>query len=146
MTSFNPRSTGELKTPSFSPSENTFLYSAEAKEPREEEKTSLETDSYARFRYMPTFGEGFSGKKRPTLNVLRWDTANSESQKASSTLLFLFIPPEHAILLGQAVLAADNRIFATGYEYMKSGRLLGLLGSFNRPQSIWEMRLPDFVM
>lgn len=62
MTLFKPRSTGELKTLSFSPSENTFLYSAEAKDPREDEKTSLETDSYARFCYMPTFGEDSPGR------------------------------------------------------------------------------------
>lgn len=129
---------------SFSPSEDTFLYSAEAHDPATN-PVGEDIDQYERFQYTPTFGEGFSGKKRPTLYVLRWpSTAAGLVTHESVTLTSLATSSQQPkVLFAQAVLAADNRVFATGYEYMDSGRLLGPIWCCNRPAAVWELRLPD---
>lgn len=133
-----------LRTLSFSPSEDALLYSAEAKDPTVND-TDKDIDQYARFRYAPVFGEGFSGKKRPTLYILRWNhSATSRlTSEESVTLKILLFPSKQTIFLGQAVFTSDIHIVATGYEYMESGRLLGLLWCSNRPAGVWEMQLPN---
>lgn len=128
---------------SFSPTEDTLLYSAEAHDPATNEAAGKDVDQYKRFQYTPTFGEGFSGKKRPTLYVLRWPSMGSIMTQ-TVTLTPLVGPSQQTkVLFAQAVLAKDNRIFATGYEYMDSGRLLGPIWCYNRPTAVWELRLPD---
>ena len=133
-----------LHSLSFSPSENTLLYSAEANDPATNEAAGKDVDQYERFQYTPTLGEGFSGKKRPTLYVLRWPSSDSNRiEKESITLTPLTISSkQNTMLIAQAVLADENRVFATGYEYIQSGRLLGIRGCFNRPAAVWELHLP----
>ncbi|KAF7969092.1 hypothetical protein HWV62_28344 [Athelia sp. TMB] len=133
-----------LHSLSFSPSEDTLLYSAEANDSATNEAAGKDIDQYERFRYTPTLGEGFSGKKRPTLYVLRWPSSGSTRvAKESITLTPLTISSkQNTVLIAQAVLADQNRVFATGYEYMQSGRLLGIKGCYNRPAAVWELHLP----
>lgn len=129
---------------SFSPTEDTLLYSAEAHDPATNEAAGKDVDQYERFQYTPTFGEGFSGKKRPTLYVLRWTSTASVVIHDSVTLTPLVVSSQQPkVIFAQAILATGNRIFATGYEYMNSGRLLGPIWCYNRPTAIWELRLPD---
>ncbi|KAF8995396.1 Alpha/Beta hydrolase protein [Cyathus striatus] len=96
--------------------------------------------SYSRFRFVPDLGEGLSGKKKPTLFVLRWD--HSASDVRGSTLLEQIVVSEPA-WFGQAVFSpnTDDILYATGYECSSDGRLLGIKGCFNRPSGIWQLRL-----
>lgn len=131
------RSQENVSTLTFSPSETALLYSAEANAPN-----NTSDDPYAKYRYKPTLGEGFSGKKQPHFFLLRW---NPSSQPDPSNLVprLYEIRPEHdSILFGQGVFSSspeETTIYATGYEYTPDGKLLGLKGCFNRPFGIWEL-------
>lgn len=124
---------------SFSPSENLLIYTAEGLEPN----TTKGDDQYDRFRYTPHFGEGFPGKKRPTLYLLRLQSSKEENEDEVPSNLSPLSFPQFAVptLLGQAVFISEDRIIATGYEYMRSGRLLGLKGCLNRPTGVWQFDL-----
>lgn len=132
---------------SFSSAEDTLLYSAEAHDPATNEAVGKDVDQYERFRYTPTLGEGFSGKKRPSLYLLRWPVSASTDSRVTNesiTLTPLIISSRQTVvIIAQAVIADNNRVFTTGYEYMPSGRLLGLKGCYSRPAAIWEFSLPD---
>ncbi|KAJ7087977.1 Alpha/Beta hydrolase protein [Mycena belliarum] len=119
----------------FAPSELAIMYVAEANEPK---------GSGEKFKFTPHIGEGLPGKKRPVIVLFRWDA----SVKPSHTSLATVAPAldaEHPILFGQPVFSPlDPRtIYATGYEYTRDGRLLGLRWCFNRPSGIWEIKLPE---
>lgn len=124
-----------LSSLSFSPSETSFLYTAEAKAP------STQTDPYERFRFVPQFGEGLAGKKRPTIYIFRWDASSANSP---TTLTELSIHVPVTVLFGQATFSPDteDKIYSTGYELLTDGRLLGVKGCHNRPTGIWELTLP----
>lgn len=129
-----------LSSLSFSPSENALLYSAEAHDPATN-GSDKDIDPYDRLRYTPQLGEGFAGKKRPTLYLFRWGTSKEDESTTTFTkLTTLSVTPSsvHFILI-QAVFASEDRIFATGYEYTDSGRLLGIKGCFNRPAGVWML-------
>lgn len=92
-------------------------------------------------RYRPSFGEGYSGKKRPTLFLLKW----GDSRAGKSSLTALTLPEDGKldhVLFGQAVFARDDLLFANGHEYFGDGRLLGIKGCLNRPSGVWKLGIP----
>ncbi|KAF8651083.1 hypothetical protein AX16_004945 [Volvariella volvacea WC 439] len=131
----------------WSSDEKSFIYTAEANPPSSKDSD----DPYARFRYKPHLGEGLVGKRRPTLFLLHLDHT---VQTRQSKLFQLSIPSQPNVLFGQAVFAPSSTIpsndgqvmieaiYATGYEYLQDGRLLGVKGCYNRPTGIWEIILP----
>lgn len=134
----------QFSTLAFSPSETTLVYTAEANAPENEGD-----DPYAKFRFLPDYGEGYIGRKRPTLFVARWPQ-NTDSVDALSgdngnpTIRSICVPGETSnapITFGQARFVADDTLFATGYEYSEDGKRLGIKACFNRPTAIWELKL-----
>lgn len=119
-----------------------MIYTAEAHDPLDDD--NKDPDSYVNFRYKPHLGEGYPGKKRPTLFLFQWKvSAKGISIPNTATLTALSFPQSSVpILLGQAVFASEDSIFATGYEYTASGRLLGVKYCTNRPAGIWILRIP----
>lgn len=105
-----------------------------------EKKITDTSDPYAKFRYVPTFGEGYGEKKTPAFFLLRW---NGQSG-GESTLQRISFKDQYQALLGQPIFSPKDPevVYATGYEYVKDGRLLGLKACTNRPSSIWEVRVP----
>ncbi|KAJ8590553.1 alpha/beta-hydrolase [Rhizopogon salebrosus TDB-379] len=132
-----------LSSLSFSPSETSLIYTAEANVNTEDDTD----DPYPKFRYAPHFGEPSRTKKRPTLFLFRW-TKSSKSTRVSKQDMSLFAlstsqATQTPVLFGQATFATEDLIFAAGHEHTKDGRLLGVKGCFNRPMGIWELRLPE---
>ena len=135
----------QLSTLSFSPSESSLAYTAEANAPEEGD------DSYAKFRYLPDYGEGYIGRKRPTIFIARWvpngDSADTPSGgNISPTVRAVSVPSGATsdaanISFGQTQFVTDDTLFATGYEYSEDGRRLGIRACFNRPTAIWEIKL-----
>ncbi|KAG6810645.1 hypothetical protein H0H92_010908, partial [Tricholoma furcatifolium] len=114
----------------FSPSESSLLYIAEANPP-----TATDEDPYAKFRYTPQFGEGIAGKKRPTMFLFYWTNGPGEPSRALTP-----ISVASEALFGQAVFSPQgDKLYATGYEYTSDHRLLGIKYCFNRPSGIWEL-------
>jgi acylaminoacyl-peptidase len=109
------------------------VYVAEAKE------SLVATD---KFKFMPHLGEGLSGKKRPTMFVFRWDSSSLHARASTTAISPIVSSP---VLFGQPVFSRldKHKIFATGYEYTRDGRLLGLRWCYNRPAGIWEITLPS---
>jgi Acylamino-acid-releasing enzyme, N-terminal domain len=135
---------GQLATLAFSPSETSLVYTAEANAPENEGD-----DPFAKFRFLPDYGEGYIGRKRPTLFVMRWGP-NVGSVDASSggddcpTVQAISAPSatlNSVISFGQAQFIADDTLLATGYEYCEDGKRLGIWACSNRPTAIWELRL-----
>ncbi|KXN83272.1 Acylamino-acid-releasing enzyme [Leucoagaricus sp. SymC.cos] len=127
-----------LSTLVFSPSETALLYTAEANAPE-----NGSDDPYAKFRYRPSFGEGFGGKKRPHFFLLRWKSPTDSTSTVLKPRLYEIHSESDDILFGQGIFfptAEETTIYATGYEYTPNGRLLGIKGCFNRPSGIWELR------
>ncbi|KAF7344008.1 Peptidase-S9 domain-containing protein [Mycena venus] len=120
---------------SFSPSEMALMYVAEANEP---------TEPSEKFKFTPHLGEGFVGKKRPTIFIFRWDPSAIPCQ-TSLTSVSPILPEDYPVLFGQPVfsLLDTSTIYATGYEYTRDGRLLGIRWCSNRPSGIWEIKLPS---
>lgn len=147
LLSHSPRNfPDQLSTLAFSPSETSLVYTAEANAPENEGD-----DLFAKFRYLPDYGEGYVGRKRPTLFVARW-APNSESLDALSGGNSTSTPTVRAICVsggtsdvaisfGQAQFVTDDTLFATGYEYSEDGKRLGIRACFNRPTAIWELKL-----
>ncbi|KAI0278386.1 alpha/beta-hydrolase [Russula aff. rugulosa BPL654] len=135
----------QLSTLAFSPSESSLVYTAEANAPEEGD------DPYAKFRYLPDYGEGYIGRKRPTIFIARWvpngDSADTPSGgNISPTVRAVSVPSGATsdaanISFGQTQFVTDDTLFATGYEYSEDGRRLGIRACFNRPTAIWELKL-----
>ncbi|KAG1898892.1 Alpha/Beta hydrolase protein [Suillus fuscotomentosus] len=121
---------------SFSPSETSLLYTAEA-------SINTDDDPYNKFRYTPHFGDTCRAKKRPTIFLFSWTGSPSftRAAKQDSTLFALQPTTESPILFAQATFATEDTIFATGHEQTKDGRILGAKGCFNRPMGIWQLTL-----
>lgn len=127
-----------LSTLTFSPSETALLYTAEANDTQ-----NSANDPYAKFRYRPNFGEGFSGKKCPRFFLLRWRAPTDPNLPTLKSTLYEMHPKIDNVLFGQGIFFQDpeeTTIYATGYESMPNGRMLGIKGCFNRPFGIWELR------
>ncbi|KAJ7495496.1 Alpha/Beta hydrolase protein [Mycena latifolia] len=122
---------------SFSPSELALLYVAEAREP---------TGSGEKFKFTPHIGETLAGKRRPTIFVFRWD-ASIVPSRLSLALVSPTLDQDHPVLFGQPVFSPldSGKIYATGYEYTRDGRLLGLKWCYNRPSGIWEIEFPPYT-
>ncbi|KAJ7783963.1 Alpha/Beta hydrolase protein [Mycena maculata] len=122
-------------TLSFSPSEFAFMYVAEAKEP---------TEASEKFKFTPHLGEGFGGRKRPTIFVFRWDWSVTPCN-TSLARVSPIVHQDHPVLLGQAMFSPLDKgtIYATGYELTRDGRLLGVRWCYNRPSGIWEIKIPS---
>lgn len=123
-----------------------MIYTAEANAPENEGD-----DSFAKFRFLPDYGEGYVGRKRPTTFIVRW-APNAESVDAlsggnvSPIVRAISVPTSATantatISFGQAQFVADDTLFATGYEFGEDGRRLGIKACFNRPTAIWELKL-----
>lgn len=121
---------------SFSPSESRIVYTAEAKP-----DDSSEMDPFAKYRFVPDFGESYSGKKSPSIFLFDWKQAD----KPAAVKVTLEQPHSFPALLGHAVFCDEVTIFAVNYEYSSAGRLLGVIYCPNRPAGIWEIRLPQDV-
>ncbi|KAG6844248.1 hypothetical protein H0H87_008462 [Tephrocybe sp. NHM501043] len=120
-----------LASLTFSPSETSLLYVAESNPP-----IATEDDPYQKFRYVPQFGEGIAGKRRPTTFLFYWKNGPGEP---SRTLTSISVPSSK-VLFGQAVFSPrGDTLYATGYEYTSDHRLLGIKFCFNRPTGIWEL-------
>ena len=96
-----------------------MVYTAEANAPENEGD-----DSFAKFRFLPDYGEGYVGRKRPTIFIARW-APNAESVDAlsggnvSPTIRTISVPssvtPNAAtISFGQAQFVANDTLFVTG--------------------------------
>ncbi|KAG1727233.1 hypothetical protein EDB19DRAFT_2042887 [Suillus lakei] len=128
-----------LSSLSFSPSETSLVYTAEA-------SLNTDDDPYNKFRYTPHFGEPSRARKRPTLFLFCWTRSpaftRATKQDLSLFALSLAQPTQTPVLFAQATFATEDTIFASGHEHTKDGRLLGAKGCFNRPMGIWQLTLP----
>ena len=100
------------------------------------------SDSFARFRYLPDFGESLTGRKRPRIYLCQWQikpTLTSSRIYGTVKPLEIHVPSSAEIVFGQAVFATDDRIIATGHELTEDGHRLGIKGCFNRPAGIWDL-------
>lgn len=123
-----------------------MVYTAEANAPENEGD-----DSFAKFRFLPDYGEGYIGRKRPTIFIVRWapngDSVDTPSGgNVSPTVRAVSVPSNAtsnavSISFGQAQFVTDDTLFVTGYEYSEDGRRLGIKACFNRPTAIWELKL-----
>lgn len=111
------------------------MYIAEANEP---------TGPSEKFKFTPHLGEGFVGKKRPTIFIFRWNPSTTPCQ-TSLTSVSPILSESHPVLFGQPVFSPLDTftIYATGYEYTRDGRFLGLRWCYNRPSGIWGIKLPS---
>ncbi|KAI0321752.1 Alpha/Beta hydrolase protein [Amylostereum chailletii] len=119
---------------SFSPSETTLVYTAEANAPTEDDP-----DPFARFRFVPDLGEDLSGRKRPSIFLVKWDQDTGSVVKAITPSDESGLPR----LLGQASFADEHTLVVTGFEYTPDGRSLGVRSCPNRPSAIWKLSLPS---
>ena len=138
---------------SFSASESSFVYTAEAKAPESSETLT------EKFRFAPHFGEGLMGQKRPTLYVFRWkipryydeaELSGSEDEEGASQVTPMVValkpslPGGSSFVFGQASFTPDQRdIIATGFDETADGRRLGAIGGWNRPSFIFKLELPN---
>ncbi|KAJ7508745.1 Alpha/Beta hydrolase protein [Mycena galericulata] len=124
-----------FSTLSFSPSEFAFMYVAESKEP---------TEAREKFKFTPHLGEGLAGKRRPTIYVYCWDPSTIPCS-AHLASVSPALHHDNPVLFGQAVFSPLDKstIYATGYEFTRDGRLLGVRWCYNRPSGIWEIKLPS---
>ncbi|KAG1807980.1 Alpha/Beta hydrolase protein [Suillus subaureus] len=123
---------------SFSPSETSLLYTAEA-------SLNTDDDPYFKFRYAPHFGDTSRAKKHPTIFLFNWTRSPAFARATTQDLALVVIPCQSTktpILFAQATFATEDTIFATGHEYTIDGRLLGAKGCFNRPMGIWQLTSP----
>lgn len=121
---------------SFAPSELKIIYTAEAKEEPDG------TDPFLKYRFVPDFGESYSGKKRPAVYLFSWQDQGKPSVAKIS--LISHVVPE--VLVGHAVFVAEDRIIAVGYKYSKDGRLLGVIYCPNRAAALLDITLPDAAL
>lgn len=142
---------------SFSRSETSLIYTAEANAP---EVDGNSEDKNTKYRYLPDFGERMSGKKRPTLFLFRWTpeqyvdedtipgTTEAKIGDPEPTVVALKpdLPKSSTFVFGGAVFAPnDKEIFTTGYEQTLDGRRLGPFGCWNRPSAIFKIELPKDI-
>jgi hypothetical protein len=121
-----------------------LVYTAEANVPENDGD-----DPFAKFHFLPDYGEGFIGRKQPTLFVARWIPSarpvdGSSGGDDGPTIQAISVPgatSNATISFGQAQFVADDTLLATGYEFSEDGRRLGIRACFNRPTAIWELRL-----
>ncbi|KAG2113986.1 Alpha/Beta hydrolase protein [Suillus cothurnatus] len=129
---------------SFSPSETSLLYTAEAN--INSDDNTLD-NPYPKFRYTPHFGEPSRARKRSIIFLFRWTRSTAFTRAAKQDMLLVALSlAQHTqvpVLFGQATFATEDVIYASGHEYTKDGRLLGVRSCFNRPMGIWEIRLPE---
>lgn len=119
-----------------------MVYTAEANAPDNEGD-----DAFAKFRFLPDYGEGYVGRKRPTLFVTQWasgagstdDTLSGATR--SPTVRAISIPIAAATSFGQAQFVSDDTLVATGFEFNEDGKRLGIKACFNRSTAIWELKL-----
>ena len=135
-------------TLSFSKSETSFIYCAEAKA-SEAKDTPEERET--KFRFLPDFGERLIDKKKPTLYLFKWTDsikAGEESSDLETSVAPLkpTLPEGSTFVFGQGTFTPDNKyIFATGYPETLDGRRLGPFGCWNHPSSIFKLKLPDTI-
>ncbi|KZV61022.1 alpha/beta-hydrolase [Peniophora sp. CONT] len=120
---------------SFSPSENSIVYLAEAKAPK-----ATDDDPLAKFRYVPHLGEMLTDRKRPTIFVARWDVEGGEP----SIYPLEFAEGVRAKLphmISNARFFDERTLVAIGHELTPSGQLPSVRWCHNRPTQIYKLSL-----
>jgi len=119
-----------------------LVYTAEANAPDNEGD-----DTFAKFRFLPDYGEGYVGRKRPTLFVAQWASGAGSTDDTLSggnpapTVRAISIPIAATTSFGQAQFVSQDTLVATGFEFSEDGKRLGIKACFNRPTAIWELKL-----
>uniref|UniRef100_D8QGN1 acylaminoacyl-peptidase n=1 Tax=Schizophyllum commune (strain H4-8 / FGSC 9210) TaxID=578458 RepID=D8QGN1_SCHCM len=130
----------------FSPSETAVIYVAEAKPPQNADP------AYKKFEYTPPLGEGYPGRKRPTVFILRWAAPQAsvgehwESPVLASLDLISAskgVPTRFGQVLFSPYDKEERQLYATGYDLAPDGRLLGIVYCANRPSGIWHLTIPS---
>ncbi|KAF4611949.1 hypothetical protein D9613_003766 [Agrocybe pediades] len=123
-----------LSSLSFSSTESSILYVAEGKAPEAK-------NVFDKYRFNPDFGEGLDGKRRPTLYLFSWNKLSSTTFQNQGILTRL--KTLDGVRFGQAIFSpnSDKIVYATGYEFTKDGRILGIKSCYNRPTGIWQLQL-----
>lgn len=120
---------------SFSPSENSIIYLAEAKAPK-----ATDDDPLAKFRYVPHLGEMLTDRKRPTIFVARWDVEGGEP-----SIYPLEIADDVRAQLPHIIsnprFFDERTLVAIGHELMTSGQLPSVRWCHNRPTQIYKLSL-----
>ena len=109
-----------------------MVYTAEANAPENESD-----DSFAKFRFLPDYGEGYIGRKRPTIFIARWapngDSVDTPSEGSISPIVRAVSVPSSAtsnaanISFGQAQFVTDDTLFVIGLvQRGRKARLLGI--------------------
>ncbi|KAI0028785.1 Alpha/Beta hydrolase protein [Vararia minispora EC-137] len=124
-----------LGTISFSLSETSLVYLAEAKAP----KTTESTTTFARFGYMPSLGEALADRFRPTIYLFSWDL-NAPSVKPLSFSADVF-RSLRVHFFSQPCFLDDDTLVAVGHELTPEGHLLSVRWCHNRPTAIWKLPL-----
>ena len=112
----------------FSPSETSLLYVAEQNPP-----SSSPEDTFAEFRFAPSFGEGLPDSKRPAIFILSWSEADLRLYQIAVSAL------DKTVHFGQVVFRTDTELYATGHGLTSEDRLLGIKYCTNRPLGIWRV-------
>ena len=125
----------QLSTLAFSPSESSLVYTAEVKAPENEGD-----DSFAKFRILPDYGEGYIGRKCPMIFIALLVPNSCPVHTPSEDNIFptvwaVSLPSSATseaanISFCQAQFVTDGTLFVTGYEYSKDGRRLGIKAYF----------------
>ncbi|KAL1676261.1 Alpha/Beta hydrolase protein [Schizophyllum commune] len=133
-------------TLNFSPSETAVVYVAEAKLPQKTDPV------YDKFEYTPSLGEGYPGRKRPTIFILRWAAPQaSVGEHWESPILASLdisgaskgIPTRFGQVLFSPYDKEERCLYATGYDLTPDGRLLGIVYCANRPSGVWHLTIPS---
>ncbi|VDC02763.1 unnamed protein product [Peniophora sp. CBMAI 1063] len=120
---------------SFSPSENSIVYLAEAKAPK-----ATDDDPLAKFRYTPHLGEMLTDRKRPTIFVARWDV---EGGKPSIYPLEIAEDVRAKIphMISNPRFFDERTLVAIGHELTPSGQLPSVRWCHNRPTQVYKLSL-----
>lgn len=127
---------------SFSPSEQALVYTAEANLPTEPQPD----DKYAKFRYVPDFGEGLTGRRRPTTFVLKWSDGSEDENEVEVEEWPIRegrSASDPTPLLGQVSFVNEELAVATEYYYGGDGRFLGPKACYNRPAVLTQLKSPS---
>jgi acylaminoacyl-peptidase len=115
-----------------------LLYTAE-EIPAEEDPN----DPFRKFRFEPTFGERFVGRKRPALFLAKWGESGSVHRVRISNSDEA--QPVFPSYLGHSVFISkdEDELLTTQYHMAKDGRKLGIAHCSNRPSSTIKLTLDD---
>ncbi|KAG1725352.1 alpha beta-hydrolase [Suillus paluster] len=110
-----------LSSLSFSPSETSLLYTAEANVNGDD----ASDDPYPKFRYTPNSEEPPRARKRPMIFLFRWRRSTTFIRAAKQDILLFALSMAQRtrvpVSFGQATFATEDVIFSTGHDHTKDG-------------------------